>query len=516
MAKEKTILEAYLNDMVKMNFAMDPYKWVMYCFPWGEGELADHDGPDEWQIDVMNTIRDHLLNGMKVENAISIALKVAVASGNGIGKSCLVAWLNLWALSTFEDTRGTITANTENQLRTKTWPEIAKWYRLLLIKEMFILSATAIYSSDKDHEKTWRIDAIPWSENNPEAIAGLHNTGKRLIITFDEASAISDLIFEAIEGALTDKNTEIFWFCFGNPTRNNGRFYDSFNKYKNSWITKQIDSRKVKMTNKEQLNQWVDERGIDNDWIKVHVLGRFPSASLNQLISTEDVEKAMNVQLREEMFNFAPKIITCDPAWMGDDYLEIGFRQGLHFKILLSLPKNDNDIEIANIIANFENEYEADAVILDAGYGTGIISAGRTMGRNWFAIWFNGKSPDPGCLNMRAYMWKETRDWLKSGGSIPNDKQLYADLIGPEVISRTDGKIQLESKKDMKTRGLPSPNKGDALALSFAVPVAAKETRFGTPTIQQFAIAGYNPIGRNNGNRQFANASYNPIRRRRN
>ena len=97
---------------------------------------------------------------------------------------------------------------------------------------MFEMSATALYSEDAEHEKTWRIDAIPWSENNPEAFAGLHNKGKRILIIFDEASAIADVIWETIQGALTDSNTEIIMAVFGNPTRNNGRFYDCFHQYR--------------------------------------------------------------------------------------------------------------------------------------------------------------------------------------------------------------------------------------------------------------------------------------------
>jgi hypothetical protein len=114
-------------------------------------------------------------------------------------------------------------------------------------------------------------------------------------------------------------------------------------------------------------------------------------------------------------------------------------------------------------------------VFIDAGYGTGIVSAGRTMGRTWTLVWFGGESSDPGCLNKRAEMWKLMRDWLKAGGAIDSrDTVLYNDLIGPETVPRPDGKIQLESKKDMKARGLPSPGRGDALALSFAFPVAPK------------------------------------------
>src|SRR3546814_5024407 len=87
---------------------------------------------------------------------------------------------------------------------------------------------------------------------------------------------------------------------------------------------------------------------------------------------------------------------------------------------------------------------------------------------------FGSRSPDPGCLNLRAFMWREMRDWLKAGGAIPDDKVLYADLIGPQTVPRADGIIQLEAKKDMKRRMLPSPNRADALALSFAFPIGRK------------------------------------------
>ena len=121
---------------------------------------------------------------------------MAIAAGNGPGKSALVAWIILWAMSTFEDTRGVITANTDTQLRTKTWAELAKWHRICLCKHWFHLTATAIYAKDKEHERTWRIDQVPWSLENVEAFAGLHNKGKRILLVFDEASAIPNKIWE--------------------------------------------------------------------------------------------------------------------------------------------------------------------------------------------------------------------------------------------------------------------------------------------------------------------------------
>ncbi len=241
------IAEQQLIDDIA-GFSQDPLGFVYYAYPWGEGELADFDGPDQWQIDILSDIRDGVIS---VQEALDRVRKYATASGHGIDKSALVAWLIQWSLATYEDTRVTVTANTDTQLRTKTWPELAKWHRLFIAKHWFRYSATSYVSTDPEHEKTWRADAIPWSASNPAAFAGLHNKGKRLVLIFDEASEIADVIWDVAQGAMTDESTEIFWFAFGNPTQNSGMFYECFNKFRARWNTRQIDSRTVKITNND-------------------------------------------------------------------------------------------------------------------------------------------------------------------------------------------------------------------------------------------------------------------------
>ena len=196
--------------------------------------------------------------------------------------------------------------------------------------------------------------------------------------------------------------------------------------------------------------------------------------SARQFISETDVSAAYGRSVRPEQYSFAPKILTVDPAWEGDDEFVIGLRQGLAFRVLEVIGKNDNDLVMAQKVARYEDEHKADAVFIDFGFGTGIASAGEGMGRSWTLVNFAGESPDPGCLNMRAFMWKQAREWLKSGGSIAEDPVLRDELQAPEIVPRVDGKIQLESKKDMKARGIPSPNRADALVLSFAFPVTKK------------------------------------------
>lgn len=385
--------------------------------------------------------------------------------------SALVSWIILWAISTYPDTKGVVTANTDTQLRTKTWPELAKWYRRFIAKDLFVLTATSLFSIQEGHERTWRIDAIPWSEVNPEAFAGLHNQGKRILLVFDEASAISDIIWEVAEGALTDRDTQIIWCAYGNPTRNTGRFHDCFYRFRKVWDTRKIDSRTVSISNKKQLKQWEDQYGEDSDFFKVRVRGEFPATSENQFISVDLVDAAQKRTLRPAQYSFAPVIIGVDMAWSGGDATVIYLRQGLYSKKLGSYEKNDNDGVMAAKLAAFEDQYHADAVFIDQGYGTGVYSFGVTMGRSWRLVSFAASPGKPGYANKRAEMWGNMRDWLIDGGVLEDGDVIHDDLIGPEAYVNNKGDIQLEKKEDMKKRGLPSPNEGDALALTFAYPV---------------------------------------------
>lgn len=459
--------DAVLYAEFLAKFTHDPLGFVKAAFPWGEGELKGQ-SPDKWQVKVLKSIAA----GLKKKNMGVI--QEAVASGHGVGKSALVAWLILWAVCTKDDTRGVVTANTESQLTNKTWSELAKWYRMLICKDLFTYTATSLFSNDKAHERTWRIDAIPWSESNPEAFAGLHNQGKRILVIFDEASAIADNIWETTEGALTDADTEIIWCCFGNPTRNTGRFHSCFYRFRNRWNGHQVDSRDVKISNKKQLQSWIDDYGEDSDFVKVRIKGEFPSTSENQLISQALAETAAALKPEESQYEFAPAIIGVDPAWSGTDSLAIVVRKGIWSKILEVMPKNDNDLRTAGKIARYQDTYGAAAVFIDLGYGTGIFSAGKDMGRKgWRLVSFAEKPLKDGFANKRAEMWSDMKDWLSEGGAIDNNDTLIKDLTSPEVFVNRSGKLQLESKQEMKKRGLPSPNIADALALTFAYPVQA-------------------------------------------
>lgn len=482
--------DAQLADDMGRFFA-DPLGWVLYSYPWDTDPslqicrlrtpwdlIYDCEfGPDVWACqfleDLGAKIRHNAFDGSRAVPPI----REAIVSGHGIGKSAMCAWLVGFIMSTRPGSQGTVTANTAEQLASKTWSQIAKWNKLCITGHWFNVTTGkgAMRMVHVQDPEKWFCNAQTCREENSEAFAGQHAPTATSFYLFDEASAVPNAIEEVSEGGLTDG--EPMKFAFGNGTRNTGWFKDCFGQKAHRWGGRHIDSREVQITNKVMLQEFIDDYGIDSDFVKVRVRGMFPSLSIKQFISEKDVDAAFGRDLKAEQYNFAPKILTLDNSWEGDDEGVIGLRQGLRFDVLRTFAKNDNDIQVANMLALLEDEHTADAVFIDAGYGTGVVSAGKTLGRDWTLVWFAEASSDQGCLNKRAEMWKLGRDWLKSGGAIPKDHTLHRDLIGPETVPRLDGKIQLEAKKDMKKRKVASPNRADALMLSFAYDVSPKSMR---------------------------------------
>lgn len=455
-------------------FFYDPLSFVMYAFAWGEGELKGFDGPDKWQKDFLSSwgeaIKQNNFNGV---NPVE-AYRCATSSGHGTGKSTLTAWIILYIMSTRPFCKGVVTANTSDQLRTKTWGELGKWKKRCITGHWFE------YNNGKgnmniyhvDYIESWRCDAQTCREENSESFAGLHAATSSPFYIFDEASAVPDKIWEVAEGGLTDG--EPFWFAFGNPTRNVGRFRECFRKFKHRWRQYQIDSRDAKMTNKELIALWQQDYGEDSDFFKVRVRGIFPSVSETQFIATGLTDAAMKRIVTAAEVAHAPIIIGVDPAYSGADDAVIYLRQGLHSKCLWTSSKTTDDIVMAKRIADFEDQFGADAVHIDFGYGTGIYSIGTSWGRDWQLVPFNGASTDPQMLNKRGEMYNSAKTWLKIGGAL-DDQETAEDLSTPEYKVRLDGKIVLEAKAEIKKRIGRSPGKGDAFVLTFAYPVTKKE-----------------------------------------
>ena len=456
--------------------ARDPLRYVKLAYPWAEkgGPLEKWHGPDSWQVEVLAYVRDNLSRKKPI--------RIAVAGGVGPGKTALAAWIADWGMTTFPDCRGRVTANTGRQLSMTTWPEVAKWHGMSLFSGWFEFQARSLVSVDPKHRQNWSFDAFTWEKTNPETIRGFHNAGKRIITINDETSATDDGVLNAEEGFLSDEDTERIWLCLGNPTRATGYFRECFpgGQRHAMWKCFNIDTRKARMANQEQIAEWIKFYGLEHDFVRVNVLSQFPNASSTQFISTDLVEGAASPDRDPPVTIYDPLVIGVDIAAYGDDQTVIRFRRGRDARTIP--PQKYRGLDMMQIAARVAEAFELhqpDAIFIDAGGpGAGVVDRCNYLKLPSLGIDFGSEpdrdmqSPNSGIwyFNKRAEMWGRLRDWL-TGGMINEDPELHADLTAVEYgYAMRNGRdcIVLEKKEHMKARGLASPDDGDALALTFA------------------------------------------------
>ena len=476
-----------MTEIWDPQIADNPLNFVKFIFPWGKAgtPLEGFKEPRSWQMQELEAITEHVLNNKTLiaNKDFPKMYQSATASGRGIGKSTLTAWLNLWIMSTQLGATAITTANTEQQLKSRTWAELGKWHTLSLNSHWFDRSTMALKPEawfEKALKDQLKIDtgyyyaqAQLWSEENPDAFAGVHNHNGVMLI-FDEASGIPKPIWTVSEGFFTEPILHRYWFCWSNPRRNTGEFFECFHKMRSFWKRRNLDSRTVEGTDHSVLEKIIIKYGEDSDEARIEVKGQFPRQGDRQFISRAIVEMAQD---RDDINDdFAPIIMGVDPARYGDDETCIRFRQGRNGRIIPAVKlKGKDNMEVANECAHLITRYNPDAVCIDAGNGTGIIDRLREMGYKVYEVWFGGKPDSPEWANKRTEMWARMRDWL-NGACIDLDDDLADDLVGPEYKYRGDSdKIILEPKEEMKKRGLASPDDADALACTFFVKVARKD-----------------------------------------
>jgi hypothetical protein len=463
---EQELMARLWSPQIKDN----PLAFVMLLFPWGvKGTPLEHfSGPRKWQRDVMQDIAAHIKqNNGKIDFD---TLREAVASGRGIGKSALVSWLVIWMLSTRIGSTTIVSANSESQLRKVTWAEITKWLAMGLNSHWFEVSATSLQPAkwltelvERDLRKGTRYWGVE------DAFAGVHNMDGVLVI-FDEASGIDDAIWAVTAGFFTENTPNRFWFAFSNPRRNTGYFYETFHSKRDFWNTKVVDARTVEGTDKAVYQQIIDEYGPDSAQAHVEVYGQFPSAGDDQFIGANTVDEAMKRVKYQDLS--APIVIGVDPARFGADATVIAVRQGRDI-VKIIRHRGDDTMTVVGYVIDAIEEYKPTLVVIDeGGLGAGIVDRLKEQRYKIKGVNFGNKSKNPIMYgNMRAQMWGDMREWLKTA-SIPNDRFLKTDLISPMMKPDSRGTIFLESKKDMKARGLASPDAADAICVTFAFPVA--------------------------------------------
>ena len=460
----------------------DPEAFVLFCFPWGQKNtpLEKFSGPRAWQRELLRDLKAHI---KKNNGTLEMdTLRSAIASGRGIGKSAMVSWLILWMLSTRIGSSVVVSANSEAQLRSVTWGELAKWSAMLINSHWWEISATKLVPAvwltelvERDLKlgtRYWAAEGKLWSAENPDSYAGVHNHQGMMLI-FDEASGIPDPIWSVGSGFFTENIPDRYWMAFSNPRRNTGYFFECFNAKREFWTTKQVDARTVEDTDKAVYEQIIAEYGKESPEARIEVYGEFPTEGEDQFISPQLVDDAFAREKYKD--ETAPRVMGIDPARGGADSTVIVVRQG---RDLLSIKRyhGEDTMAIVGRVIDAMEEFKPTMTVIDeGGLGYGILDRLNEQRYKVRGVNFGWKAKNSIMYgNKRAEIWGTMKDWLKSA-SISQDRQLKADLTGPTKKPNSAGTIFLEGKKEMRARGLASPDAADALAVTFAFPVAHRE-----------------------------------------
>lgn len=450
----RAIVERYRND---------PYGYRINVL--GRKPCPDPTQPGhDWQRDVCESVRDNK--------------RTAVAAGHGPGKTALGADLIHWFISTRPHPAIVATSNTENQLRTKLWRELAKVNNKAKNKDWFEWK-TSTFTMFND--PTAQAQAISWSEENPEAFAGTHE--QHVFGVFDEASAIARVIFNVFKGAMTTPGAR--WLALGNSTRSEGAFYDATHgkdaarrpgdMQRGKWKSFIVPSWESAFVTPEWLAEMKADLGEESDEYRVRVRGLPPRFDGEQFISREMVDAAMKREV--PLFKRWPLILGCDVG-RGDRSVMLP-RRGRKVLDKIEIIRGERTTDFARRIADEiifyreEHGLEANVVLEELGMGVGVVETLEDMGYGT-QVWgvntgVSASEPDL-YANLRAEMWALTKEWLEEQVELPNNSQLMDDLLTIKRKPTGVGKLQLETKEQMRKRKLPSPDVGDALALTFAVP----------------------------------------------
>lgn len=333
-----------------------------------------------------------------------------------------------------------------------------------------------------------------YGADNGDAMRGVRLDG----VVLDEVADIrAETWREVLQPALADR---LGWAMFIGTPHGINLFSELFFKGRDlpDWhaaLYTVYDTEALAADEVERYRQSVDENTF-----KREMLCDFSASGDDQLMSLTDVNEACRRHLRKEDYTYAAKVIGVDPARFGDDRSVIFMRQGLH-AMAPKVYRGIDNMTLADKVAQEIERWQPDAVFIDAGNGAGVIDRLRQLHHDVIEVHFSGSPSQHRYLNKRAEMWFEMRDWLRAGGAIPDLVDLKQDLAAPTYRFTPADKIQLESKDDIKARGLPSPDLGDALALTFAFPVyrdhsaVARARAMGLPVIEPNPM-DYNPYDR--------------------
>lgn len=503
--------QALFEELMDPAIVNDPYRWIRCNYDWGNrrGEAPSLEGHKDlrtWQRDLCEGIADHFRSNVERlrrkhagESINPKPFRHVMASGRGVGKSAIVTLLCDWMRSTRWGSTTIVAANTEAQLRTKTFAEMQFWHTLARNRHWFHFEGLkfepAAWFKDylinqlKISPGYYYCQGQLWSEHNPSAFAGAHNAPFGIMVVFDECSGIVKPIWTVAEGFFTETGFERYWLAFGNPWETGGMFQDVMEgKQRKRWKQKELSSLEVEGLDHDLFHELIEAHGIDSYEVRTHILGKFPLEGDDKFIARTKIERAQERQFDESPTYQVPLILGVDPAHEGRNKSVLWFRQGRNAQRFSWGParievQGYTVPKLARFVADHINRFKPDHVCIDKGAGHGVIDLLREWGFKVYGIDM-GIQPehDPQFFDLRTELWSKMDAWMEEG-CIDNEYETLVQLNAPkrefreEAERRGRGKVKLESKKKMWSRGVDSPDRADALSCTFYLTTPAGGTK---------------------------------------
>jgi phage terminase large subunit len=412
--------------------------------------------PDEWQVELLDAV------------AAPAIRRISVRSGHGVGKSTGVALAAVWHVLMRVPSKTVVTAPTSSQLFDACFAEMKNVAKRLKPPFDNLLELKSDRIELKSHPESTFISCRTSRAEQPEALAGVHSPSVLLIA--DEASGIPSSVFEAASGSMSGHSATTI--LTGNPTRNTGFFYDTHNRLRDDWYTMHVSCVDSPRVSEDFVEDMKRRYGEDSPAYHVRVLGNFPPSEEDTVIPVSLIEHAMANDIKVHEDTIA--IWGLDVARQGGDASVLCKRQGpvIH---PLTVWRN---LDLMQLTGAVKAEYDAmppskrpAEIIVDSnGFGAGVLDRLRELGLPARGLNVSERAMAKDTyLNLRAEIWFKMKMYLEGMDvSLPRDDALYAELAAPRYHFTSAGKLQVESKDSMKKRGVASPDRADAVALSLA------------------------------------------------
>lgn len=415
--------------------------------------------PDPWQEKFLKAIQEN-------------HRRISVRSGHGVGKSTAASWAMLHYFLTRYPVKVVVTAPTSAQLFDAMFAELKRWVNELpdILKTLVEVKSDRVELKAAPSEAF--ISARTSRAETPEALQGIH--ADNVLLVADEASGVPESVFEAASGSMSGHTATTL--LLGNPTRNTGLFYDTHNRLKGEWKTFHVSCVDSPRVSEAFINEMKLRYGEDSPAYHVRVLGNFPPREEDTVIPVELIESAMHREIK--ISDTAIGVWGLDVARMGSDSSALAKRRGPVVEEIQTWKSLDLMQLTGAVVAEYESlppsKQPAEILVDSIGLGAGVLDRLRELGLPARGINVAESPAMKGTYaNLRAELWFKAKAWLGNRDvKIPNDEQLFAELAAPRYTFTSSGKMQVESKENMKKRGLGSPDKADALCLCLATDVS--------------------------------------------